>query len=232
VTVRLNISLGRLKVILITVISLLGACGLFAEYCHYILEIKSELIYYFSLSEEKNFPTWWSSTLLLACGVVLWGIARTKTRQAGEFKRHWAALAVIFCYMSIDELVEIHEWLGSIPGIHELSGVAFYGWVVPVGILVAVFALSYLKFVVHLPPATRRKVVLAGVIYVGGALGIELILGAFADQHGEDSFAWTMISWVEEMLEMMGSSLFLYALLEYLGRSAPDLRIAIGSGRD
>ena len=229
---RLNISLGRLRLILITVLALLAACGLCAEYFHYILESKSELIYYFSLSEEKNFPTWWSSTLLLASAVVLWGIARTKTRQAGEFKRHWTALALIFCYMSVDELVEIHEWLGSLPGIHELDGVAFYGWVVPVGVLVAVFALSYLKFVAHLPAATRRKVVLAGVIYVGGALGIELLLGAFADRHGEDSFTWTMISWVEETLEMAGSSLFLYALLEYLGRSAPDLRIAIGSGRD
>ena len=41
-----------------------------------------------------------------------------------------------------------------------------------------------------------------------------------------------MIGLVQEAMEMMGSSLFLYALLEYLGRIAPELRITARSGRD
>jgi hypothetical protein len=108
--------------------------------------------------------------------------------------------------MSIDELVELHEWLGLLPKVEELGGPAYYGWVVPIGVLVLIFALSYLKFLVHLPWKTRLKVALAGVLYVGGALGIELILGTFADRHGEDTFGWTVISWMEESLEMAGSS--------------------------
>lgn len=229
---QITVSLRSLKRILIGVFLVLAAAGLVAEYWHYVVKSQSELIYYFSLSEEKNFPTWWSSMLLLACAFVLWGIGATKSRNALEFKRHWTVLAAIFCFMSIDELVQIHEWFSSIPGLPDLEGAAFYGWVVPVGILVAVFALSYLKFLLHLPPSSRRKVAIAGAVYVGGALGVELLLGVYTDRYGEDNYMWTLISWVEESMEIAGSSLFLYALLDYAGRLAPDLRIAIRSDRD
>jgi hypothetical protein len=75
------------------------------------------------------------------------------------------------------------------------------------------------------------KVALAGALYVGGALGVELLLGLWTDRHGELNFVWAVIDMAEEGLEIVGSSLFLYALLEYLGRSCPDLTIAIRSGR-
>lgn len=229
---QITVSMRRVKVLLVTVLAVLSVLGLIAEYAHYVLRSKSELIYYFSLSEEKNFPTWWSSFLLLACAIVLGAIAANKTRAAGQFRKHWAVLAAIFCYMSIDEFVEIHEWLSSMRGLDELGGVAYYGWVVPGGILVAAFAVSYLRFLFHLPAKTRFKVALAGALFVGGAFCIELILGVFTTKHGDQNFNWTLISWVEENMEMMGSSLFFYTLLEYLGGLAPDLRVAIRSGRD
>ncbi len=229
---QLTISLRRVAIILVTVLVVLVAAGICAEYARYMLGSKSPLIEFFSLTEEKNIPTWWSSFLLATCSVVLYTIAATKSRSTGEFKRHWIALAAIFCYMSVDELVEIHEWLSSVPGLGSLHGFLYYGWVVPAAILVAVFALSYLRFLFHLPVGTRGKVAVAGMIFVGGAIGVELILGAWTDAHDEFNFVWAMIGLVEETMEIMGSSLFLYALLEYLGRTAPDLRLALGSGRD
>jgi hypothetical protein len=92
-----------------------------------------------------------------------------------------------------------------------------------------VFAASYLKFLFHLPMKTRVKVAVAGALYVGGALGVELPLGLWTERHGELNFGWAIIDMAEESMEIAGSSLFLFALLEYLGRSQPNLRIAITS---
>jgi len=227
-----SISLRRLAVVLVSLLALLTVAGIAAEYSRNILGSKSPLIGLFSLTEEKNFPTWWSSFLLLACSLVLGAIAATKSRAAGEFRRHWVGLAAIFCYLSIDEFVEIHEWLSSVPGLNDLHGVLYYGWVVPASVFVLAFGLSYLKFLFHLPTSTRVKVALAGAVFVGGALGVELVLGGWTENHDEGDFVWCMIGLVQEAMEMMGSSLFLYALLEYLGRAAPDLRLEVRSGRD
>ena len=229
---RLSISLRWVATILASVLVVLTIAGFAAEYSRNLLLSKSPLIGLFSLTEEKNFPTWWSSFLLLACSIVLGAIAATKSRAAGEFKRHWTVLAAIFCYLSIDEFVEIHEWLTSVPGLRDLHGVLYYGWVVPAACLVLAFALSYLRFLFRLPMNTRIKVALAGALFVGGGLGVELILGGWTDTHDEGGFVWCMIGLVEEAMEIMGSSLFLYALLEYLGRAAPDLRIDVRSSRD
>ena len=229
---QLSISLRRVGMVLVWVLVVLTVAGIAAEYSRTLLGSKSTLVDLFSLTEEKNVPTWWSSFLLATCSIVLGTIAATKTGTAGEFKRHWAVLAAIFCYLSIDEFVEIHELLTAVPGLGNLHGLLYYGWVVPAAFVVLAFALSYLKFLFHLPMTTRIKVALAGALFVGGALGVELILGAWTETHDEDNFVWAMIGLVEESMEIMGSSLFLYALLEYLGRAAPDLRITVRSGRN
>jgi hypothetical protein len=225
-TTQINIPLRKLVMLLVWV--LLGLCiaGAIAEYARYILGSKAPVVDYFSLTEEQNVPTWWSSFLLLADSIVLWAIVATIPKKT-KFRTHWIVLSVIFCYMSIDELVEIHEWLNNIPALENLHGLIHYGWVIPAGALVLVFALSYLRFLFHLPMKTRIKIALAGVLYVGGALGIELILGLWTDRHGELNFAWAMIGLVEEAGEIVGSSLFLVALLEYLGGYAPEIRIDV-----
>jgi hypothetical protein len=228
---RIAISLRRLKALLAIVFVVLVVAGFLVQYAEYFLHSESDLIGYFSLSEEQNFPTWWSSFLLLGSAVVLWAISRLKGRAAGDYRKHWTALAVIFCYISIDEMCEVHELLPGMPGLNNLHGIWYYGWVVPAVVLVTVFVLSYVRFLFRLPPVTRLKVAMAGIVYVGGALGVEFILGAYTDKHGNMNFTWNMIDFVEESMEILGASLFLYALMEYLGAIAPSFGIAIGEGR-
>lgn len=227
--VQLTISLRGLRAILVTVLVALVIAGVVADYAKYVLNSDSDLVAYFDLSEEQNFPTWWSSVLLLACAALLWAIAAVKRNAAGDYVKHWAALAAIFCYISVDEAVQIHEFLNLAPGLNDLHGIWYYGWVVPGAILVAVFAASYFRFLLRLPKKTRNKFAVAGVVYVGGALGIELILGSLTEHLEKVNFAWEMLDLVEESMEIIGSSLFLYALVEYLGTFASDLRIRVNS---
>jgi hypothetical protein len=77
--------------------------------------------------------------------------------------------------------------------------------------------LAYLSFLARLPARTRRLLLTAGAVYVGGALGVESISGWQAAAHGEHNLGYHLIVTLEELCEMMGVVLFIYALLDYLG---------------
>lgn len=202
---------------LFTAAAVLGALGLGVEAAYHRLRRESlrPLVAFFSLSFEHNLPTWYASSLLLACAVALGAVATRVGREPGApFRRHWWGLAVIFAYMSLDEAVCLHENLGGLLALH---GVLYFSWIVPAAALLALFGLSYLRFVARLPPGTRRRFVTAGLVYVGGALVMELPLGFWAERAGDDNFVYAAIDWVEEMLELAGASLFLLAVLRHLG---------------
>jgi hypothetical protein len=161
-----------------------------------------------SLSHEGNLPTWFSSSLLLLCGLAAGGIARTRPR----WRHHWWGLAIGFTYASLDEAIGIHEHLG---GNFDTSGVLHFDWVIPAIAILAVLAAIYLPFVRALPVRTCRRLVIAGAIYVGGALVMELPLGWWTEREGSDGLGYALIDWVEETLEMIGASLGLVALVAH-----------------
>ena len=85
---------------------------------------------------------------------------------------------------------------------------------VPGGILALLVGLTFFSFLWSLPTATRNAFFLAGCIYVGGAVGVE-ILGAPMDA---DTMTYNLTTVVEEGMEMAGVLLFLMALLQYMSR--------------
>jgi hypothetical protein len=62
----------------------------------------------------------------------------------------------------------------------------------------------------------RLRFIVAGLVYVGGALGMEVPLGLWAARHGEDNLGYVLIDFVEEVMEMSGAALFLLSLLRHL----------------
>ena len=162
----------------------------------------------FSLSYEANLPTWFSSSLLLACAVAAGAVAL----RAPAWRKHWWFISALAAYMSLDEAAEIHEHLGGhIAG----SGVLYFDWVLPAAVIVVVLVAAYVPFIRALAPRTRMRLVIAGCIYVGGALVMELPLGAWTEGHGADSLGYAMIDWVEETMEMVGAVLAFTALLAH-----------------
>lgn len=177
---------------------------------------------YFSLSYEQNVPTYYSSVLLLLCALLLALIAAGVKKCSERHLGHWRVLAVGFSYMSLDEAVEIHEFAG---GLLDLSGVLYFSWVVPAAVVVTVVALAYIPFLRELDRRTRIRFVIAGLVYVGGALVMELPLGYWTEQHGSDSTGYAVIDFVEEALEIIGVSLFVIALLDYVTQRGWRIRL-------
>ena len=216
------LSQRSLRRMLWSVTALVSLLGLLVELVHYLRpSFHSVVIPLFSLSIEGNFPTWYASGLLLGCGLWLAVIALGVRQSGGPYARRWALLSAGFVFMSLDEAIEIHENLGR---IFDLHGVLFFSWVVPAGILVLALGFLYLPFLRHLPRDSCLRFVLAGGLYLTGALVLELPLGHWAERHGHDNLTYVLIDWVEETLELCGATYFLLSLIRYLGSYLGELR--------
>ena len=185
-------------------------------------------VYLLSAQTEGNIPTWYSSSTLLLCSIILATIAAGKKLAGERFVPHWVGLSLIFLYISVDEASRIHELaVAPIRAAFDPRGFLYFAWVIPAMILVAVFVLAYLKFLAALPKETRRRFLIAGAIFVAGALGMELIGGAYLDQQGRPDLAYAMIASTEEFLEMLGVVVFIYALLSYMGSDMEEVQLII-----
>ncbi|MEJ7840937.1 MAG: hypothetical protein WKF95_04145 [Rubrobacter sp.] len=170
----------------------------------------------FDFNGERNIPTWYSSSMLLLCSVLLAIIAASTARSGDRYQMHWKVLSATFLIMSADEVIQIHEqMINPLRAVLDLGGVFHYAWSVVGLALVLAFVLAYPRFIAHLPTRTRRLFIVAAGLYVGGALGMELVQGWHDGLYGVDGVT-ALITTVEEVLEMSGVVVFVYALLSYM----------------
>jgi hypothetical protein len=197
------IALRRWLVLGVAVVAGLGLAAELAKG-----RVPPTLVEHLSLSYEGNVPTWFSSSLLLACAIAAGAIARDAT----TWRRHWWGVAVVFGYASMDEAAEIHEHLGGLIGTH---GVLYFDWVVFAVAVLILLSVLYLRFVIALPRATRIGLIVAGILYVGGAVGMELPLGWWTERFGNEGLGYALIDWFEETFEMIGATLALLVLVRH-----------------
>jgi hypothetical protein len=128
--------------------------------------------------------------------------------------------------LALDEAVMLHEQtITPLRDYLGTSGMLYYAWVIPAGFFLLFFLIVFLKFIYHLKPKLRLLFIVAGAIYVSGALGMELMGGYFADLNGKDSLTYALITNFEEVIEMIGILVFINALFYVLETEAQDLRI-------
>lgn len=194
----------------------------------------------FDVNGENNIPTWYSSTTLLLCALLLWVIAEVKHHHGDRYTRHWKGLSIIFMLLSLDETASLHDLLNPLGTAVNASGFFLFIWVVPGIIFVLSVLLFYWRFLMNLPAKTRYLILLSGVIYVFGAIGLEMIGGNYFDQFVQDDLAAYASGWdgmtmalflaVEELLEMMGILVFVAALLSYISVDLQDIHTRVDSG--
>jgi MFS family permease len=176
----------------------------------------------FYFDDENNIPTYFSAFILLISAALLKIIALFKKKKNEIYSSHWTLLSFIFLYLSIDESASIHELL-IIPlrTKFHLSGIFYFSWVI-VGIVVGlIFLIFYYKFLLSLPSNTKYRFILAGIFYVCGAIGMELIGGAYSSKNliteiSTHDLNYAVITSIEESLEIIGILIFIYALLNYI----------------
>lgn len=180
----------------------------------------------FYVDLEANIPSYFNTILLFIPALLLWGIATWKFSISDKFKIHWAGLAFIFLYLSIDEAAALHERLikpmRSIVNFEGYSGLFYFAWVIPGIAVVILFLLAYLRFFFHLENKYKVLFFISIGIYVGGIIGGEMISGHYAETIGLRNFEYAMFTSLEESLEWIGCSLTIYSLLRYIQQYIPE----------
>jgi len=171
----------------------------------------------FIFDYEANVPTWYSSVALLFCSLLLALISIKKIKEKDRYRLHWSVLSIIFLYLSLDETAQIHELtIKPLRDLFSLEGIFYFSWVI-IGIsFIVIFAIAYLRFFINLPKKIQFLFALSGVLFIGGALGIELIGGWYSSIIGEDNIMYLLITTLEEIFEMLGIAVFIYSLLIYI----------------
>ncbi|MEG4203587.1 hypothetical protein QUA20_06630 [Microcoleus sp. Pol7_A1] len=171
----------------------------------------------FNVDYEGNIPTFYSFLALLFSSVLLGVIAYAKNLDSCRYKHHWKILSFIFLYLSLDEVSQLHEKLvNPMRSLINATGFLYFSWVVPIGFLVAIFLLSYSKFLFHLPVSTRKLFVAASALYIGGAIGVEMLGGYIVYTAGPGTLSYVILTTLEESFEMVGIVVFIHALISYI----------------
>lgn len=187
--------------------------GLLSIHCilqiwHYEIERLPWLVrQIFDVDEEDTIPTWYSANALLLTSGLLYLISHRKRLDQDPWFRYWYGLTIGFAFLSMDEIAGFHE---------TINGLVEYSWTIPGGIVAAIVGLLYIRFLWHLPSKTRWLFVIAGAIFVGGAVGVENYTDWYEDEDMLSTLAYNLWTAVEEGMEMGSIVLFIHALLQYM----------------
>lgn len=208
---------NRTLIILVLFFTLMSLIGQFALYFLPDFPFRDPFINEFNVDGEENFPTLYSALTLLFSSILLAIIAYDRKIKINRYASKWQLLSGIFLFISLDELTSLHENLVKpLRRYFNFSGFLHFGWVLPIGILVVILAISFIKFLLHLPLKVRVLFIVAGAVYVFGALGMEIIGGKYANVYGQENFTYQIFTTLEEFLEMTGIIIFINALLYYM----------------
>lgn len=180
------------------------------------------IIWHFDMDHESNTQTWFAQALLLFDAAFALLIARAvKLKQ----RLAWILICLITSLIAIDEFTQSHEVIlqnihgrAGIVGPSTLTANAWY-YILPfvgLGLLVGGWYLWR-----KLPHQTVRQLVIAALVFISGAGGVEVLSSAFTDM----TFLKNgLLVALEEGLELVGSWLLLRALHNYTKAYVPNLQ--------
>ncbi|MCC9169187.1 multidrug transporter [Pontibacter harenae] len=183
---------------------------------------------FFDLNEENNISAFFASIALLIAAAALYMVYLLQSAKYSSKKWHWLILSIAFAFLAIDENTEIHEKLGdrlTASFGSDLPDYLQYAWVIPYGVAFIAAVAYFLPFVFKLPNKTRNLFIVSGFLFVGGAIGFEMIESYVFMNLDTSHILYKILYTVEEALEMCGVILFIYATLDYLTANNKDLAI-------
>jgi hypothetical protein len=183
----------------------------------------------FNLDQDLTIPSWYSSLILAFSGLLLFLVAMASKRQNPKTVLHWVFLGTIFIYLSADESAAIHEMSLPLAQKLGLSGAFTFVWIIVAIPFTLLVGLLYIPFLLVIPRETAIKMLIAGIIYVAGVIGMGMGSGALYDALDfQKNFLFSLLTAVEEGLEILGVTLFIFALLDHLAKNFAGMVFSFG----
>ncbi len=171
----------------------------------------------FDMDLEFTVPATFAALLFAAAAVLLAVITQRVMGRDDRQGRSWALLAILFILFTVDEIFFFHERsVDTLSRADNAGGLFFSSWVLLGIVLCFVIALLLLDFMIRLPAVLRRQFILAAALFIGGALVLEILAGVFVINIPETKITlvlYKLLVTTEEVLELVGLSLFIRALL-------------------
>ncbi len=172
----------------------------------------------FELNIEANVPTWFSAAQLGLASLLAWVCASLHRSRGLPGVTSWRLVAAAMLFVSADEVAQFHEQISyQVRDTLDTDGILRFAWVIPYGAAVMVLGVVLLGWWRSLPAMTRRLLMLCAVVFIVGALGLELVEGAYESWRGKD-FGLRVITVVEEALEMFAIAALIGAFLRHVGQ--------------
>lgn len=197
------------------------------------------------LDREESVANFLSGLALFACAAAAALLARAEPEARAA--RGWGIVAACLAFMALDEGAGLHDRLtGPLQAALGTGGVLYLAWVIPYAALAAGVSALVLPLLRSLPRATLLRLVAAGALYVGSAIGMEMVAGSvLSAMSGGAPVAdldWREVgrdprviaaATLEEVGEMVAVALALRALLLHLvGHLGADaVRLSVGGRR-
>jgi hypothetical protein len=227
--VTIQLSVERLLVILALCVAVVWGLGVFRQVVVALLNVDTDAFHWniINVDFEKNIPTLFSM-LQLFCGAALATFVAVLSRQTEpQNTPGWSLLALLFLCMCAEEMLQFHEMTGDIlnkTGINR--GLLYFPWIIWGLPLALVVGGTFVPFLRRLPRTTARRLVVAGAIYLGGAIGMEAVGGLAAEARGRGDW-YALCFLLEEGGEMLGAMLFIRALLFHIVDSTSAITLAV-----
>jgi drug/metabolite transporter (DMT)-like permease len=190
----------------------------------------------FHLDHEKNIPSTYSALKLIFAGLAVFACISVdaKSRQRHSLLSRpqlWLVIGTILMLMGFDEYFTYHENLRSVlfdleimsPGETTIAGYA-WPWTVYGGAFVLIVGVPVALFTRRAFSPHRnlfRLLLLAGAIFVIGALGFENL--RVYSIHYQGAAVANLLVTLEETCEMVAVSLVIYVFLRYRGERLLEL---------
>lgn len=177
----------------------------------------TDRIWRLDLDTEQSLPTWLSSGLMVVCALALLALG-VQAKQDGFLKAlPWLLLSAAFFFLSLDESISLHELMSAALGARvDKGGLFYFIWTVPALIACVLGLACFLPFILSFRGIDRALLLGSAIVFLSGAIGMEMIGGSVAEVAGIDNLRYRLLSTAEETLEFAGLLLFLLFLLRQL----------------
>jgi len=185
----------------------------------------------FDFFHENNFPSYFSALLLLGAAGLLALIGCSTVDAFRRYRFHWFLLALVFAFLSCDELLALHERL-MLPTRESLNttGLLYAAWIIPYGAALLALAVFYWRWFIALPAVTRWRFLTAAGLFLMGAIVLEALSGAEWESHKTRTLLLDSYIFFEDVFEMAGAIVFIWALLLELARARMTISFAEDAG--
>ncbi len=172
------------------------------------------------LDAEGNLPAWFSSFQLALIAICFWVLAARFRATQRPSRRFLRACGGFFLLLSMDETAQLHERITESLGSRYIDWVPVYvsnhpgDAIICSLILVACMAaaLPHLRGLWQMSRTCSLIAIAGSAVYVTGAAVLESVGYKMISARSTPSLYRTEVA-AEELFEMMGASLILYAVL-------------------